>query len=516
MSEYVGDNQLATRLQANTLAYPDPQSLIPESSPYDPWYQKGLDIASMPARELAHGIGAAIGSGAESFTRAMQGDILTDPTARQDVTEATLGLGARGLLSEAEGPAAFAAWHGTRHTFDPVPDEPLGRFRESAMSTGEGAQAYAWGHYVAGQRKVAEQYKTAGMQSWEREPATFYDGQPVISQDHDIWDQAHLSPTEANAIYSYHYNGGSKDRALSELQGEADNYHHNAEYYKEAGQDDVSAEHHQLGNMKQDAANWLAANHHRLEQRAPGNMYQVWIHPEHEDMLDWDRSFQEQSPKVQSILQHHFPDATRIAVEELPGRKGGETYRDISSQPSGDPSVNLGDRGASEALDAAGIPGTKFLDGFSRNLPKVLSLDGKQWNVKSDTPELLAMHMIGMGPTPLSKLREWSLRDNIGWAQNELGKDLDEGIYRNSMATARPSSEFKEGEFVPTDHKARTEAAYDWLNENSHRLTMGDHPNASHNYVMFHNRHLSVIDRNGNLYGLEKTPTNPFTGEPVP
>lgn len=44
-----------------------------------------------------------------------------------------------------------SAYHGTPHTFD--------RFSLEAMGTGEGAQAFGWGIYLAGKREVAEWYR---------------------------------------------------------------------------------------------------------------------------------------------------------------------------------------------------------------------------------------------------------------------------------------------------------------------------------------------------------------------
>ena len=46
------------------------------------------------------------------------------------------------------------AYHGTPHTFSAEPGAPLGRFRTSAIGTGEGAQAYGHGLYFAGKRML--------------------------------------------------------------------------------------------------------------------------------------------------------------------------------------------------------------------------------------------------------------------------------------------------------------------------------------------------------------------------
>ncbi len=53
---------------------------------------------------------------------------------------------------------SFKGYHGTPHTFEPVDHNPFGEFTDKAIGTGEGAQTYGHGHYVAGARETAEDY----------------------------------------------------------------------------------------------------------------------------------------------------------------------------------------------------------------------------------------------------------------------------------------------------------------------------------------------------------------------
>src|SRR5271166_3725684 len=50
-------------------------------------------------------------------------------------------------------------YHGTPHTFESEPGAPFGQFRNEAIGSGEGAQSYGYGHYIAGNPKVAETYQ---------------------------------------------------------------------------------------------------------------------------------------------------------------------------------------------------------------------------------------------------------------------------------------------------------------------------------------------------------------------
>lgn len=98
------------------------------------------------------------------------GDVLAGTTSpSQGVGDMTKGLlwAAGGDLAVGKDAAAGAiahsipAYHGTPYTFEPVEDNPFGAFQDQKIGTGEGAQAYGYGHYVAGSPKVAESYKQA-------------------------------------------------------------------------------------------------------------------------------------------------------------------------------------------------------------------------------------------------------------------------------------------------------------------------------------------------------------------
>jgi hypothetical protein len=50
-------------------------------------------------------------------------------------------------------------WHGSPHRFPPTAKNPLGEFDASKIGTGEGAQAYGYGHYSAEVRDLAKTYQ---------------------------------------------------------------------------------------------------------------------------------------------------------------------------------------------------------------------------------------------------------------------------------------------------------------------------------------------------------------------
>ncbi len=52
-------------------------------------------------------------------------------------------------------------WHGTPHRFPPTAKNPLGEFNSTKIGSGEGAQAYGYGHYLAEARGTGEEYRKA-------------------------------------------------------------------------------------------------------------------------------------------------------------------------------------------------------------------------------------------------------------------------------------------------------------------------------------------------------------------
>lgn len=55
----------------------------------------------------------------------------------------------------------MTVWQGSPHRFAPTKNNPLGEFDASKIGTGEGAQAYGYGHYLAENPATATEYRRA-------------------------------------------------------------------------------------------------------------------------------------------------------------------------------------------------------------------------------------------------------------------------------------------------------------------------------------------------------------------
>ena len=104
-----------------------------------------------------------------------------------------------------------------------------------------------------------------------------------------------------------------------------------------------------------------------IAERPPGHMYEVNLHADPESFLDWDRPLREQ-PHIAEKLERFGYAPTGRAAEAT----GEEIYSNIVSLAGGRRGHTEGI--ASRQLAQAGIPGTRYLDQFSRNPPNVTRL----------------------------------------------------------------------------------------------------------------------------------------------
>lgn len=73
------------------------------------------------------------------------------------------GIGVNSLTGEAVGANVMGTtrgFHGTPQTFEPVAGKPFGEFSSASIGSGEGGQAYGYGHYIAENPEVAKSYMT--------------------------------------------------------------------------------------------------------------------------------------------------------------------------------------------------------------------------------------------------------------------------------------------------------------------------------------------------------------------
>lgn len=251
----------------------------------------------------------------------------------------------------------MTAWHGSPHDHD--------GFDSSKIGTGEGAQAYGYGHYFASRKQVAEYYRD--MLSGKSSVRSDNDYPPISDREWardialDLPDYGKLNMVER-------INRGKYDEAFKS-----------------------DAE-------KQATIDWVNGDKNK------GRLYQVELAPEQDEYLDWDKPLSEQSEKVREALIRAgvivdgkygdgfgatpmFPGWSTFTGESIHRRIVNhefEKQREVTAAAR-----KRAEQAASKYLHSIGIRGIKYLDGSSR--PSIWKYDV---DVFGSSGSLLKQHRV--------------------------------------------------------------------------------------------------------------------------
>jgi len=224
-------------------------------------------------------------------------------------------------------------YHGTPHRFEPTPANPLGEFEASKIGSGEGAQAYGHGVYLAESPGVAGLYQA------------------------NLSKRGHLPPNPKQ------FTNLDSGQTFAQINGE----------YRGPG--------NKLMTKKEYGEEFKKAQKAWDKTEYAGSLYTADLPDEMIDrMLDWDKPLSEQPKAVREAL---MKDARlkslfeRGKIDDFYGN-AGELYRAIMSQERGNAPMNLAEEAAenwaqapaSQRLRSLGIPGVKYLDQGSRDSGK--------------------------------------------------------------------------------------------------------------------------------------------------
>ncbi len=248
-------------------------------------------------------------------------------------------------------------YHGSPHKFD--------AFDSSKIGTGEGAQAYGHGLYLAENPSVAKGYQIGGHVN----PAVTIDGEAPVNWALSRRDEYKAMPK--NMQLALRVLADHKDIGMARQSAQME------------GQTGVVA-----------ALDELVSSG-RVKKGDPGNLYKVDLPDEKiARMLDWDKPLSQQAPEARNALQRLIKGNAAL-TEATPGiwtvvngpnaspisffdKTQADEYvaslnRGASAMPTDTASAYLlaasrsSAQEASNALRAAGIPGIRYLDGGSRS-----------------------------------------------------------------------------------------------------------------------------------------------------
>jgi len=226
-------------------------------------------------------------------------------------------------------PSGIHVYHSSPHDFD--------KFDLGKIGTGEGAQVYGHGIYAAENPAVSGR----GGQYWQQFAPRFAKDNP-----------------EGRALdYLKHY-GMDRPKAAGAIEDELAWHEYNA---KNALDPQAAAKNSKLFTDMQRARELLQSG-------APvgPRTYEVNFRAKPEELLDWDKPLSAQAPGTREAL-------AKLGVPDAPHVKGEQAYWHLKGdmlQRYGHRDPNLNAAYTSQVLNEAGIPGIRYLDEGSRNIPQ--------------------------------------------------------------------------------------------------------------------------------------------------
>lgn len=277
-------------------------------------------------------------------------------------------------------------WHGTAADFR--------KFSNAFMGTGEGAQAYGWGTYLAQRTGIAKGYWSADIDRKTANPTATYDGRPLKDIDNEIGvkEQFDLDLNEEEQALSL---------ILPRLEAELAFGNNDAvrDTLRSITKDSSGL---LTGRRYKQASEWFNKNYSKFKVapgRSPeGTLMRVDTAITPEETLDWDRPLSEQPAILEKLgmlmpegLQEALADQYQQSVEDIGELTGEDLYRGLRFLEKNEGAVSEfwgiddyvgqpGKKVASLFLDSMGIKGIQFLDAKSRGGKRVVNYDGTSYN----------------------------------------------------------------------------------------------------------------------------------------
>lgn len=243
---------------------------------------------------------------------------------------------------------SIKVYHGSPHKFD--------KFDLSKIGTGEGAQAYGHGAYLAESPRVAKEYADS-LSPLE----ILHNGRAVGVFDKDA---------AANAAHQIRATGGDVNKAIKRA----------GNIYNGKWRDDVIAEIKRLGPG--DVSERIGGNLYEANLRWPDAAREAAdpMGPQH--FLDWDAPLSKQPEAVRKVMEPHAAPVRAVEAQHA-GPEWGDLAAPRDYDPTGAELLQLF-RGKLNGMDAntiltggigpevsarlrqAGIPGIRYLDAGSR------------------------------------------------------------------------------------------------------------------------------------------------------
>ena len=292
-----------------------------------------------------------------------------------DLLDLATGGGKMAMAGAIKKAAKIKGYHGSPHSFD--------NFDFSHMGSGEGAQAFGWGGYIGGLEDTGIAYRNALSQ-----------GNKVISIDG-------VRGAEPTAIESWVLSqGGDAKKAYDKLSTSAAAKEKSDKLSTSSKVDDLGMGFSEYDmalmdyNDFQSKLNEIKAlEGKKLTLEPSGNMYEVEVDADMDNILDWDAPISQQSNFIKNaankFIKKYTNEGDEPLVKAILGKDPtGESVYELPQflPKSGSLLSSKLPKESSEYLNSIGVKGIKYFDGSSRNTDWQLStpdttVSGK-WMVK--------------------------------------------------------------------------------------------------------------------------------------
>lgn len=256
----------------------------------------------------------------------------------------------------------IVAYHGSPYSFD--------QFDLSKIGTGEGAQAYGHGIYLAGNEDVARSYRD----------------NLTSAHNHSLSDGSALFPAWiAKAIGQF--SAGSPEY-LDEIA-------HQMTVLKNRQAAEAASPFARPGAYDSFLGHLARLQSGEVTIVPPGHMYEVALHADPASLLDWDKPLSAQHPNVrETALELGAPDF----VQQYVSSPTGGNFRYEKGSPTGQQAYQAivqgyGSPEAASDMLRRGIPGIRYLDGGSRKVG-----DGTSNYVMFDPARIQILRKYGLIP----------------------------------------------------------------------------------------------------------------------
>ena len=453
--------------------------------------QARVEAANTPAEDrqaemLAYFIEEAVQAGIDPTAAGKESAALTEwfrtlwaafKTAIRRLGFKTEALTAQDIVNMAFGAARLeitGVWHGTAADFR--------RFNHAYMSSGEGAQAFGWGTYLAQRTGIAKGYWKADVKrKTEIEKRGSFKGEDFESI------QARLTAKSKSE------EGLTNDEtALRTVMYEIENA-------AIVGFDDPEYAAYKNIALKAESSNYLTAKSYKraldfyenngksfkykqTEIKPAGSLMRVDTSVADSEMIDWDAPIAEQPQLVKDFLAEEQPTKKLKTGEDIYNYLLDKFYKEAGNTGSwkeaDSGTIMELKKEVSQYLDDVGIKGHKFYDSLSRGVSPASSIT---WNGKKySADELRNLVRANRGVGDQFVLLRRILRTGIATTRAELEKkvartvDMLEEVYADSAARYKVKADP-----VKDRERAKREAAdtYEgkllaWLDANESKISV--------------------------------------------